>query len=225
MRHVQVYSQRTVEVEEKDDKTGKITRRKVTYAPEFIGSGVFYQPGKVLTAKHVVIAKDYDGNAFKPVFIRMPETFTAKGVSKWREVPIDAWRVSDTDDLAVLYLSDKTAGVSTEIGDEPDIGESLFSVTSPFGEVTYSSARVQSYVEVDYRLEKISLLVPVYVQSGKDRISFTALGHNLVVAPGSSGGGVFHRFRLVGIHVAGTVGYPTLAYAVPAGKIKAFLKL
>jgi V8-like Glu-specific endopeptidase len=227
-RHVEVFSQRTIEVEEKDPKTGNTRKVKKTLDPEFIGSGVFIDKGKVLTAKHVVEAKDWDGNEFKPVYVRFCKTLSGTGVAEWEKVDIKNWRVSPTSDLAVLYLDDDSVGVFTEIGENPNIGDSVFNTSSPFSSLTFSRAHVHSYAKIFYSSDSVTLSLFVVAntsaRSNGYKFEFVAIGHNLVVAPGSSGSGVYHNFKLVGIHVASTYEYPTFAYAVPASDIRAFLK-
>jgi S1-C subfamily serine protease len=202
------------------DEKGKVQVENV-----FLGSGSFLSPTEVLTARHVVEAKDWLGKGkYVPSEVSYIEAFDGRNYTLKR-LKVKSVRSSDKTDLALIVLEAPRPGSipRLQVQASPVIGTTLYTLSAPFEELTYSFGIAHSYAKIFYSSDSVKLLISQNWRPSAPDFNVYTLGHNLSIGPGSSGGGVYlSDGTLVGVHVASSR-TGSLGYAITGDQIKEFL--
>lgn len=208
---------------EKDGKVG---------FPFRMGSGVAISESVVLTARHVVEAKDWDGREIRITEVRVPVKFDKTGhpigfvTYKVKKITVASpssfspGKMKEDTDLAILELDlPKDVRLSPiEIEEvNPPKGTPVLGAGYPLDSNLYiSTGIISQYIRI------------TYWGYGEDEWKLPnevlTVGYTASTAPGSSGGPVFNEAgRLVGVHVASNRAYAGFYYGIPAETIREFV--
>lgn len=192
-----------------------------------MGSGVIIIGNKVLTARHVVEAEDWDGLDYIVSFVDIPVAFNEEGSPlRFERYEVTGWSVAEKDtytfldgdtDLALLTIKVKEGETLPFIKfaeKNPLIGEDVFTVGFPLSmDLVVTAGVVSQYSFITYWGAGWKLDNPVY-----------CMGYDAHTAPGSSGGPVFDwQGNLVAIHVAGVRSYAGYHWGVPISDVYKFV--
>ena len=185
------------------------------------GSGVVFEITDsyvlVLTNCHVaynekgytyyeVTVTDYKGNTYDAV--------------QYHSVSKPEKAISADYDLAVLYIDEDrdehSFSALKPAGENAERGDVAISVGAPDGQknaIDFGEVKGYKTVTLDN------------TPTEESNVCFDVLNHSAYVLPGSSGGAILNAdLELIGIHYAAERGNPYNGYAIPASKVREFLK-